>query len=147
MELVQVSDRMLAKIALTVAVLAAGGRFVACARPGPSAYYLADELVASGLRAHEGETLRVHGYVATGSIDRLYGDDTRHQFQLIWHGVGLPVQINGALPDTFRDQAEVIVTGRLVHRDGWMIDGTVVIAKCAIKYDSAQVNPRELRFK
>jgi cytochrome c-type biogenesis protein CcmE len=155
MEVVQVYDRvfdralarMLAKIALTVAVLAAGGRFAARARPGPSAYYLVDDLVASGLAAHEGEDLRVHGYVQTGSIERLNGDDALHRFQLTWHGAGVRVQAHGPLPDAFRDQAEVIVTGRLVHDGEWRIEGTAVIAKCAIKYDGAPVTPHEPRFQ
>lgn len=137
MELVQVPYRTLAKVMLTVAVLAAGSRFVACGPRGAPSYYLADDLIASGLRAHAGEIVRVHGYVETGSIERLYGDDMRHRFMLVWHGVGLQVQANGPLPDMFRDQAEVIVTGQLVDHDGWMIDGTAVIAKCPGHYDGA----------
>ena len=149
MELAHVSDRMLAKIALialTAVVIVAGGRFLARTPPRGS-YYLVDELIASGLRAHEGEEVRVHGFVATGSIERLYGDDALYRFLLVWHGVGLPMQVQSALPDAFRDQAEVIVTGRLLDRDGWRIEGTAVIAKCPGAYVGAQVTPREATFQ
>jgi cytochrome c-type biogenesis protein CcmE len=148
MELAQVSVRRLVKIVLTVVVVTAGGRFLAEPPPGGSHYYLADDLIASGLRAHEGETLRVHGFVEAGSIERIYGDDLLHRFRLIWHGVGLPVRASGPLPDTFRDQSEVIVAGRLVHRDGeWRIEGTAVMAKCPGKYDGAPVRPDPPAFK
>ena len=147
MELAQVSVRRLVKIVLTGVVVTVGGRFLAERPHGAPPYYLADDLIASGLGAHEGETLRVHGFVETGSIERLYGDDTLHRFLLMWHGIGLRVQVNGPLPDTFRDQAEVIVIGRLVHHDGWMIDGTAVIAKCPGKYDGAPATPVAAQFK
>ena len=147
MELAQVSARTLVKLALTVAVLAAGVRLAACGPRGAPRYYLADELIATGLRAHEGEVVRVHGWVGTGSIARLYGDDSLHRFMLVWQGVGLPVEVSGALPDTFRDQAEVIVTGRLVHRDGWRLEGTAVIAKCSSNYQGARPGTRKDVFQ
>lgn len=95
MELAQVSDHGLAKVVLTVAVLA----------------------------------------------------DTLHRFTLVMHGVGLPVQVDGALPDTFRDQAEVIVTGPLVRHNGWMIEGTAVIAKCPGNYQPAPARQIETKFQ
>jgi len=148
MELAQVSARMLVKIVLTAVTVTAGVRFLATRPHGGSSYYLADDLVASGLRTHEGETLRVHGFVETGSVERVYGDDLLHRFRIIWHGVGLPVRASGPLPDTFRDEAEVIVAGRLVHRDGeWRIEGTAVMAKCPGKYDGARPAPEVPTFQ
>ena len=147
MELAQVSVRRFVKIVLMGVVVTAAGRFAAERPHGGSSYYLVDDLIASGLRAHEGETVRVHGFVETGTLERMYGDGLLHRFRLIWHGVGLPVQASGPLPDTFRDQAEVIVTGRLVHHDGWMIDGTAVIARCATRYDAARPTPVAPRFE
>jgi cytochrome c-type biogenesis protein CcmE len=141
MELAQVPDRMFAKIFLTAVVITAGVRLAACEPHRTPSYYFADELIASGLRAHEGEILRVHGYVQAGSLGRLYGDDTLHRFQLERRGVGLQVEVSGMLPDTFRDQAEVIVTGRLVHHDGWMIEGTAMIAKCSSHYQGTPAKP------
>jgi len=148
MELAQVSVRTLVKIVLTGVVVTAGGRFLAERPHGEARYYLADDLIASGLRAHEGETLRVHGFVEAGTIERVYDDDLLHRFRLIWHGVGLPVRASGPLPDTFRDQAEVIVAGQLVYRDGeWRIEGTAVMAKCPGKYDGAPTRPARPVFK
>jgi cytochrome c-type biogenesis protein CcmE len=148
MELAQVSVRRLVKIVLTLVVVTVWGRFLAEPPPDRSRYYLADDLLASGLRAHDGETVRVHGFVEAGTIERLYGDDLLHRFRLIWHGVGLPVQASGPLPDTFRDQAEVIVAGQLVYRDGgWRIEGTAVMAKCPGKYDGAPARLDPPAFK
>lgn len=144
----QISGRMLVKIVLTGVVVTAAVSLLAAEPHREPRYYMADDLLASGLAAHEGETVRVHGFVETGSIERLYGDDLLHRFRLTWHGVGLPVLASGPLPDTFRDQAEVIVTGRLVERDGeWRIEGTAVMAKCPGKYDGAPLSPARSEFK
>jgi cytochrome c-type biogenesis protein CcmE len=147
MQLAHLPDRMLGKIVLTVGVVVAGARLVACRPAHTPSYYLADDLIASGLRAHEDEALRVHGFVATGSIQRLDGDDPVSRFMLVWHGIGIQVQVTGPLPDTFREQSEVIVIGRLVHHNGWRIDGTAVMAKCPSKYQGAPPAPREVTFK
>ena len=147
MELAQVSVRMLVKIVLTAVVVTAGGRFLATRPRGAPSYYMVDDLVASGLRAHAGEIVRVHGFVEAGSLERVYGDDLVHRFRILWHGVGLPVQVSGTLPDVFRDQSEVIVTGQLVDRDGWRIDGTAVIERCPGKYDGAPPRPDLPTFK
>jgi cytochrome c-type biogenesis protein CcmE len=147
MELTQVSARMFAKLVLTAVVVTAGVRWIAARPRGAPSYYMVDELIASGLRAHAGEIVRVHGFVEAGSLERMYGDDLLHRFRLIWHGVGLPVQASGPVPDTFRDQAEVIVTGQLVDRDGWRIEGTAVIARCPGKYDGAPPRPDLPAFK
>ena len=147
MEPAHVPDRMLAKILLTVAVVVAGTRFVACMPHRPTAYYMIDELFAKGLRAHEDEIMRVHGWVQSGSIERVYGDHGIHRFILQKGGRSLQAQVEGPLPDTFRDQAEVIVAGRLVDRGGWRIEGTAMIAKCPGKYDGVPPRTLELGFQ
>jgi cytochrome c-type biogenesis protein CcmE len=144
MELAQVPDRMFAKIFLAVVVVVAASRFAVRTAHDASNYHLVDDLVASGLRAHEGEVVRVHGYVVTGSLERLDGDDALHRFLLVWGGVALRAEVRGPLPDTFRDQAEVIVTGTLVQRDGWRIEGTAVIAKCSDRYEAGPARPADV---
>jgi cytochrome c-type biogenesis protein CcmE len=144
MEPAHVPDRILVKIMLAVVVVAAGIRFVACTPHRPTAYYMTDELFANGLRAHEDETMRVHGWVQRGSIERPCDDHGIHRFVLQKGGRSLQVQVQvqGSLPDTFRDQAEVIVTGTLVHEDGWRLEGTAMIAKCSDRYNGAPGMPR-----
>ena len=143
----QISGRRLAKVALTAVIVTAGLAWIAERPDGAPRYYLADELLASGLRTHEGQMVRVHGFVEAGSLERLYGDDLLHRFRLRWRGVGLPVQVSGPLPDALRDEAEVIVTGQLVERDGWRIEGTAVIARCPGKYDGAPPGPEAPVFR
>ena len=40
------------------------------------------------------------------------------------------------MPDTFADRAELIATGRLVKRDGYVFEATDVIAKCPSTYNT-----------
>ncbi len=146
MELVQVPGRVLAKVALSAAVVAAGVAWGVARPPHAPPYYLVDDLVAGGLRAHEGELVKVHGYIQPGTIERLYGDDNLHRFMLSRGGVGLRVDMTGPLPDTFRDRADVIVTGRIAHEDAWTLAGNAVIAKCPTRYDGGPAT-LEPKFK
>jgi hypothetical protein len=41
----------------------------------------------------------------------------------------------------------VIVTGTLVGRGGWRIEGTAVIARCPCQYDAVQPRPAQSTFK
>lgn len=130
---------VLAKILLSIAVATLGIAF-AVARPrGDPDYFMVDGLMATGLAAHEGRDMRVHGYVQAGSIREV--NDGSHLFTLQFHGVSLRVSVSGVLPDTFKDQSELVVRGRLEKRDdGWTLDGTELLAKCATKYDGSQRN-------
>jgi cytochrome c-type biogenesis protein CcmE len=137
-----VPDRVIVKIVLTAAVaVACVGFGVVGVRPQPS-YFLVEDLSASGLRAHEGEDLRVHGFVVAGTIAQHLADPSTHSFMLASRGVALRVVLHGALPDTFKDQSEAVVTGRLVQRDGhWTLEGDEVMTKCGGKYEGT---PRDL---
>jgi cytochrome c-type biogenesis protein CcmE len=91
------------------------------------------------------ESLRVHGYVTKGSIDRDVGE--RHVRFSVQNepphkggdiGALLPV-VFGSLetPDLFADGAEVVVEGRLADQDGarvFLADN--VLAKCPSKFEA-----------
>ncbi len=82
------------------------------------------------------ENMRMHGRVVTGSIDR--GDASSMHIRFIAHegGMEIPVVYNDVVPDTFRDDAEVVVEG------GYRRDGTfkahTLYAKCPSKYESEE---------
>ena len=139
-----ITERVVAKLALTATVLAITIAFAVSARRSDPPYLFVHELIANGLQSRQGQELRLHGFVQ-GCLEA--GSDTEHRFMLVNRGVGLRVNVNGALPDTFRDQAEVIVTGRLVKRGGWELDGTAVLAKCPGKYDGAPERLRPNKFE
>lgn len=149
MEQAQVTDRVLVKIVLTAAVAVAGVGFTLFGdRPAP-AYFFVDALHTSGLGTHEGEELRVHGFVVPGSIHEFTTDPNQHSFLLTSEGKKLRVIHGGTLPDVFRDHAEAIVTGELAHRDGdWVIDATQISTKCTGKYDGGSASVSDaVKFK
>jgi cytochrome c-type biogenesis protein CcmE len=88
--------------------------------------------------AHRGELLRAHGYVKAGTIVRVAPSITA--FVMQWRGAELTVVYEGVLPDTFKDQSELVVTGTFDGEDDrWLLEGTQLVAKCGGKYDG---NPR-----
>lgn len=103
------------------------------------------ELYASGERAYDRKSIKVQGEVMKGSIRREGGatvftigpQDFRppDNFSPGPETQTLQVRYVGsdAIPDTFRDYASAIVTGRLL-RDG-TFEGTFIQAQCASKYE------------
>ena len=102
-------------------------------RPGGVAYYLTvSEFVARPDRAEAG--LRINGKVHTGSIVRAdSGQDVA--FVMTDGSASLPIRYHGIIPDTFVDDADVVVEGRLAA-DG-TFDAHTLLAKCPSKYEAA----------
>jgi cytochrome c-type biogenesis protein CcmE len=91
------------------------------------------------------ESLRVHGYVSKGSIDR--NVDAKHVRFLVQNeaphaggetGTLLPVVFTSLeTPDLFQDGAEVVIEGRMEERAGdrvFLADN--VLAKCPSKFEA-----------
>lgn len=79
---------------------------------------------------------RVNGKVAPGSIDRAPGG--RRVTFTIRDKDGtatLPVDFTGIIPDTFVDDADVVVEGN--RRQDGVFEATTLLAKCPSKYESA----------
>jgi len=53
-------------------------------------------------------------------------------------GESMPVMFTGIVPDTFEDDAEVIVTGRLAANGTF--EGQELVAKCPSKYEAGEKN-------
>lgn len=123
-----------AKIGVTSLVLALTFGTLLYSTLGESMQYykFVDELMADP-DAWEGKNLQVHGYVVKNSI--FVKPSTReYAFQLQRNGKILPARYTGIPPDTFKDDAEVVLTGRLTP-DGFV--ATDMTAKCASKYEQA----------
>ena len=77
--------------------------------------------------------IRIGGNVANGSIDRHVASLTL-KFEVTDGAVSYPVVYVGLVPDTFTEDVEVVVEGRLT-RDG-TIRATNVLAKCGSRYEA-----------
>ena len=77
--------------------------------------------------------VRIGGNVVKGSIDRDMASQTL-TFEVTDGAVSYPVVYVGIPPDTFTDEVEVVVEGRL-NRDG-TIRATNVLAKCGSRYEA-----------
>jgi cytochrome c-type biogenesis protein CcmE len=83
---------------------------------------------------------RVNGKVATGTIERM-PDGRQVKFTIVDKdgGATLPVDFAGIIPDTFVDDADVVVEGN--RRADGVFKATTLLAKCPSKYESADGNP------
>jgi cytochrome c-type biogenesis protein CcmE len=108
------------------------GIVVATTLPKSTQYYVTvDEL----LKNHEefsGKELKVAGKVAAGSVLK---DDKTHTWDFRVENANqvVAVSFRGAMPDTFKEGADVVVTGRY-NPDGH-VTATNVLAKCASRYE------------
>jgi cytochrome c-type biogenesis protein CcmE len=80
--------------------------------------------------------IRVSGYVQAGSIQK---DNSQSQVEfLVFEKESdqtLPVIYQGIIPDTFKDNAEVLVEGMYRSEDG-RFHANVLLAKCPSKYEA-----------
>jgi cytochrome c-type biogenesis protein CcmE len=95
-------------------------------------YKYVDEVMVEP-QAWEGKSLQVHGTVVPGSIGRKR-DSMEYQFELQRNGKVIRAYYTGIVPDTFKNDSEVVLTGRLTP-NGFM--ATDMTAKCPSKYEAA----------
>lgn len=149
----------IAKIALTAAVAVAGvGFFIKSTQAHSQHYKMVDELMASDLAQWKDKELKVHGWVLAGSIrEEVVKQETQRTFVLEKGGKKIRIFSMGPKPDTFKDQSEVVATGRLIPATdkgalaeslGVKLEGDLAYvfeakelqAKCPSKYDGARAN-------
>ena len=80
--------------------------------------------------------IRISGYVSSGTIER-EGNASRVGFLVYEKNSDqtLPVVYQGIIPDTFRDDAEVVVEGNYRSEEG-VFHANVLLAKCPSKYEA-----------
>ena len=116
-----------------IVILVALGYLIYSAASGSAAYY-----VTIGELAEGGPTrrnVRVSGNVVGESIV-WEAREMRLQFEMVDDSGRLPVVYDGARPDMFRDEAEVVVEGKL-GADG-VFEARTMLLKCPSKYEEAQ---------
>jgi cytochrome c-type biogenesis protein CcmE len=122
------------KIGLTalVLVLAIAGLLWSTLSEGTEYYKHVDEVMVNPAQ-WEGKRLQLHGFVVRDSIMRKR-DSLEYRFAVESKGSSVPAHYTGIVPDTFKDDAEVVLKGRL-GPDGFHVDPNGVMAKCPSKYE------------
>jgi cytochrome c-type biogenesis protein CcmE len=125
----------LAKIALTAVVLlsALGGLLWYSLQQDTAYYKHVDEVMASPDH-WKGRSLQLHGFVVKGSWGQKE-NTLEYQFKVENKGKVVLASYTGVLPDTFKDEAEVVLKGRLTSNDHFAVDPNGVMAKCPSKYE------------
>ena len=91
-----------------------------------------DEVMADPA-AWQGKRLQLHGYVADL---RQRPNSLDYRFQVQINGQVITASYTGVVPDTFKNDAEVVLKGQL-HGDGFAVEPNGVMAKCPSKYNAA----------
>jgi cytochrome c-type biogenesis protein CcmE len=134
--------KTLHKLLITGAVALLGvGFLVYSSLANSGRYRMVDKLMAAP-SDFVGKKLQVHGWVEPGSIKEwIDHQETVRTFVLEKNGKRIKVENRGPAPDTFKDQSEVVATGRLEERDGqYVLVAKELSAKCPSKYEGAQSN-------
>jgi len=130
------------KLGVTVVVLvtAFGALLYSTLRDGTEYFKHVDEVVTNR-SAWEGKALQLHGYVVPGTwkqkpntleyIFKVQNDPVRKS-----DGSKVDVSYTGILPDTFKDEAEVVLKGRF-NGERFEVVPNGVTAKCPSKYEEA----------
>ena len=123
------------KVGLTslVLVLALGGLLYSALSEGTEYYAHVDEVTADPGR-WQGKNLQLHGFIVKDSVMRKR-DSLDYRFKVQSGGAVLDATYSGVVPDTFTDECEVVLKGRL-HEGGFQVSPNGVVAKCPSKYEA-----------
>jgi cytochrome c-type biogenesis protein CcmE len=125
-----------------VLVLAFAGLLWTTLQEGTEYYKNLDEVMVNQQEWH-GKQLQLHGYIVPGSIYRKR-DSLEYKFKVqnsparASQAEGVHVveaSYTGIVPDTFKDEAEVVLKGKLTA-SGFHTDPNGVTAKCPSKYEA-----------
>jgi cytochrome c-type biogenesis protein CcmE len=125
------------KISATVAVLVLAfvGLMYATLREGTEYYKHVDE-VMSTRQQWEGRRLQLHGFVVPGSI-LVRPNTLEYKFKVQSKGAVMDASYKGVVPDTFKDDSEVVLKGQLTPQ-GFHTEPNGIMAKCPSKYEAAK---------
>jgi len=121
------------KIAVTCIVLAGAlaGLMYTTLSEGTEYYKHVDE-VMQDRGAWEGKRLQLHGFVQDL---RQRPNTLDYKFQVKYNGKIIDARYTGVVPDTFKNDSEVVLKGRL-SPEGFAVEPNGVMAKCPSKYNA-----------
>jgi cytochrome c-type biogenesis protein CcmE len=122
------------RVAVSAAVIisAFGFLLVKTATEGAAYYKHVDEIAGQ----HEqwyGRKMNLHGFVVKGSIET-NPKTLEWRFQIQNQGHFLKATYQGVVPDTFKDESEVVIKG-ILGPDGFEVQPGGVTAKCPSRYE------------
>ena len=97
-----------------------------------AAYYQHVDEVMVEPDAWHGKRLQVHGYAED---IRVRPKSMDYQFDIQNNGYVVHAEYTGIVPDTFQNDAEVVVTGRL-EDNTLIVEPNGIMAKCPSKYEA-----------
>lgn len=83
-----------------------------------------------------GKTVKLQGHVVPGSVNRSTSSSMSYRFDVRHGDSVVTAYYTGLLPDSFSDEAEVVVTGQLTQA-GFQVEPDGVMAKCPSKYEES----------
>jgi cytochrome c-type biogenesis protein CcmE len=121
------------KIAVTCLVLAGalGGLLYTTLAEGTEYYIHVDEVMKDPA-VWQNKKLQLHGFVADL---RQRPDSLDYKFHVRYNGQVIEARYTGVVPDTFKNDSEVVLKGQL-HPDGFSVEPNGVMAKCPSKYNA-----------
>src|SRR5262245_18317956 len=125
------------KIGLTLAVLSgAFGFLLYTSLQGGTEYYKHVDEVMNNPSEWQGKPMQLHGFVVPGSIFRKEAT-FQYWFKLQNNGTVVAAAFVGIVPDTFKDESEVLLTGQLTA-DGFHTKNDGIMAKFPSKYEQTK---------
>ena len=123
------------KIGLTslVLIMSFGGLLYSTLSEGTEYYKHVDEVMGQP-DGWYGKKLQLHGYVVPNSILKRKSS-LEYRFQVQSNGQIVSATYTGVVPDTFKDDAEVVLKGTL-SPEGFHVTPNGVMAKCPSKYEA-----------
>ena len=122
-------------LSTVVLVVALGGLLYSTLSEGTEYYMHVDEVMAAPGQ-WQNKNLQLHGFVVKDSILRKR-DSLEYRFKVQSKGSVIDASYDGIVPDTFKDDSEVVLKGRL-GPDGFVVAPNGVMAKCPSKYEPKQ---------
>jgi cytochrome c-type biogenesis protein CcmE len=119
-------------LSTVVLVVALGGLLYSTLSEGTEYYMHVDEVMAAPGQ-WQNKNLQLHGFVVKDSILRK-PDSLEYRFKVQSKGSVIDASYDGIVPDTFKDDSEVVLKGRL-GPDGFRVAPNGVMAKCPSKYE------------
>ena len=114
----------------TVLALAFGGLLYTSLGESAEYYKHVDEVMASP-QQWQGKKLQLHGFAHQIGRKR---DALEYQFDVENKGKVIRAYYSGVVPDTFKEDAEVVLKGTLSPDGTFQVERDGVIAKCPSKY-------------
>ena len=125
-----------------VLALAFAGLMYSTLAEGTEYYKHVDEVMGQPTDWY-GKKLQLHGYVVPQSVF-VNQRTLEYKFKVQSNGKIVDARYTGVVPDTFKDDAEVVLKGTLAH-DGFSVERNGVMAKCPSKYEPKPTAPAGTR--